>query len=86
MDTDNMDTSSSVLGKRERSLSDSHVVDTPTQLGVGERSRGEAQATTLVVDLAAAKAHAQWWPSDLKPHVTALYHQMVAGSDEAVSL
>ena len=80
-----MDTSCSVLGKRERSLSDSHVVGTPTQLGVGKRSRGEAQATTLVVDLAAAKEHAQWWSSHLKPQLTALNHQMVAGSDEAVS-
>ena len=59
LQTDNMDTSYSVLGKRERPLSDSHIAEMPTQLSVGERSRGEALATTLVVDSAAAKEHAQ---------------------------
>ena len=54
-------------------------------MGVGKRSRGEAQATALAVDLAGAKEHAQWWPSDLKPQMAARNHQMVAGSDEAVS-
>ena len=80
-----MDTSSSILGKREKSLSDSHIAETSTQLGVGKRSRGEAPATTLVVDLAVVKEHAQWWPSDLKPQMAALNRQMVAGCDEAVS-
>ena len=80
-----MDTSYSVLGKRERPRSVSHVMDTPTQSGVGKRARGDAPATTLAVDLAAVKEHAQWWASDLKPQMAALSHQMVAGSDEAVS-
>ena len=80
-----MDTSCSVLGKRERTLSDSHVVGNPAQLGVGKRSRGEAQSTTLAVDLAVVQEHAQWWRSALKPQLNALNHQMAAGSDEAAS-
>ena len=86
LQTDNMDTSYRVLGERGRSRSVSHIMDAPTQLGVGRRARGEAPATTLAVDLAVAKEHAQWWASDLKPQMTALTHQMVAGSDEAVSV
>ena len=55
LQTDNMDTSYSVLGKRERSRSVSHILDTPTQLGVGKRARGDATAIALAV-----KEHAHW--------------------------
>ena len=81
----NMDTSFSVLGERARSRSVSHILGTPTQLSVGKRARGEPAASSMAVDLAVVSAHAQWWSSDLKPQLTALSHQMVEGSDEAVN-
>ena len=58
---------------------------TPTQLGGGKRARGEPAATNIAADLAVVNVRAQWWSSDLKPQMAALPHQMVEGSDEAVS-
>ena len=85
MQSGDMDTSFSALGKRARSRDVSHILETPTQLSVGKRARGEPAASSMAVDLAVVRTHAQWWPSDLKPQMAALSHQMVAGSDEAVS-
>ena len=80
-----MDTSFSVLGKRERSLVESNVVEDSLQCEAGKRSRGDAQVTTLAVDLAVVNEHAQWWSSDLKPRFSLRTNQLAAGSDEAVS-
>ena len=65
--TDKMDTSCSVLGKRERTLSDPAVLALPAQDGTGKRSRGDAGASHVMVDLAVLDKHAQWWSSELKP-------------------
>ena len=81
----NMDTSFSALGKIARSRSVSQILDIPTQLSVGKRVRGEQTATNMAVDLAVVNTHAQWWSSDLKPQMTALSHQMIEGNDEAAS-
>ena len=83
--TDKMDTSCSVLGKRERALSDPAVSALPTQGGDGKRSRGDAGASHVMVDLAVLKEHAQWWSSELKPHFSLLNHSLVDGSDNAIS-
>ena len=62
----NMDTSFSALGKRARSRSVSHILETPTKLSVGKRARGEPVATNMAVDLAVVNTHAQRRSSDLK--------------------
>merc|ERR550534_253861 len=85
MQSGNMDTTFSVLGKRDRSRPVSHISDPPNQVGDGKRVRGEPAASSMEVDLAVVRTHAQWWSSELKPHMTALSHQMVEGSDEAVN-
>ena len=58
--TDKMYTSCSVLGKRERAPPDPLVSTLPTQSGAGKRSRGDAQASNIAVDLAVVREHAQW--------------------------
>merc|ERR550534_3291881 len=84
MQSGNMDTTFSVLGKRDRSRPVSHISDPPNQVGDGKRVRGEPAASGMEVDLAVVRTHAQWWSSELKNHMTALSHQMVEGSDGAV--
>ena len=59
--SDIMDTSFSVLGKRARSCSVSHILEIPTQVSVGKRVRGEPEASSLAV----VRTHAPWWSSDL---------------------
>ena len=83
--TDKMDTSCSVLGKRERALSDPAVLALPTQDGVGKRSRGDAGASHVMVDLAVLEKHTQWWSSELKPHFNLWSHSLVDGSENAIS-
>ena len=61
-----MDTSSSVLEKRGRSMAEPSNTENATQRAEGKRSRGDTPATTLAVDLAVAHAHPQWWTPDLK--------------------
>ena len=56
------------------------LLEPSTQLSVGKRVRGEPAASSMAVDLAVVRTHAQWWSSDLKPQLTALSHQMVEGS------
>ena len=51
----------------------------------GERSRGDAPATTTEVDLAVAPAHAQQWPPELKPKLEASPSAAVEGVDGAIS-
>ena len=80
-----MDTSFSVLGKRERSLGEGNVVEDPVQQDAGKRSRGDAQVTTVAADLAVVKEHAQWWSSDLKSCFNICTNHLAAGSNEAVS-
>ena len=43
----NMDTSFSALGKRARSRSVSHILETPTQVSVGKRVRVEPAASSM---------------------------------------
>ena len=50
-----------------------------------KRSRGDSPATTMEVDLAAAQAHAQWWPPELKPKLEANPSATVEGVDGATS-
>ena len=66
-----MDTSSSVLGKTDRSMAEPSNIETSTPRVGRKRPRGGAPATTLPADLAVARAHAQWWSPDLKPKIEA---------------
>ena len=80
-----MDTSSSVLGKRDRPKEESSAVE-PTQRQVeGKRPRGDVPAITMEVYLAVVQAHAQWWSPDLKPRMEASPSEAVEGVDGAIS-
>ena len=83
---DNEDTSFSVLGKRARSLSVSHILGNPTRVSAGKRVRREPAASSMTADLDVVRKHAHWWSSDLKPQLAVLFHHMVEGSDEAVNV
>ena len=76
-----MDTSSSVLGKRDRSLVVPMSVGSSTEAVGGKCSRGETLATTMAVDLAVVHARAQWWPPDLKPKMRASPSATAEGAD-----
>ena len=54
-----MDTSSSVLGKRDRSMAAQSALEQNQRKEEGRHSRGDVPATTMEVDLAAAMAHAK---------------------------
>ena len=62
-----MDTSSSFSGKRDRSMVEQAAMEHNQQQVEGKRSRGDAPAITMEVDLAVAQAHAQWRSPELKP-------------------
>ena len=66
-----MDTSSSVLGKWDRSMVAPSNIENSTSGVEGKRSRGGGPATTLAADLAAVQSHTQWWYPDLKPKIEA---------------
>ena len=66
-----MDTSSSVLGKRDRPMAEPSNIDNSTSGVEGKRSRRNVPATTLAADLAVVQTHAQWWPPDLNPKIEA---------------
>ena len=80
-----MDTSSSVSGKRGRSMGEPSAVEQTQQWVEGKRSRGDVPAITMEVDLAVVQAHAQWWPPDLKPKMEASPSEAVEGVDGAIS-
>ena len=80
-----METSSSVLGKRDRSMEESSAAAPTPQQVEGKRPRGEAPAITMEVDLAVVQAHAQWWSPDLKPKMEASPSDAVEGVDGAIS-
>ena len=80
-----MDTSSSVLGKRDRSMGESSAEASTSRQEEGKRPRGEAPAITMEVDLAAAQVHAQWWSPDLKSKLEASPSDAVEGVDGAIS-
>ena len=63
------DTSPSVFSKRDRSMAEQSSLEQNQQRVGGKRSRGDAPATTMEVDPAAAQAHAQWWSPDRNPKV-----------------
>ena len=65
LNENDMDTSSSVLGKRGRSMAKLSNIENSTPRVKGERSRRGAPATTLTADLAAVQARAQWGSPDL---------------------
>ena len=54
-----MGTSSSVLGERNRSMAEPSNIGSSSQVVGGKRSRGDTPATALAADLAVAHAHAQ---------------------------
>ena len=55
-----MDTSSSVLGKRSRNIEKPLAIDTPEMGEDGNCTRGDALATALPVDIPVVQEHAQW--------------------------
>ena len=85
LDENAMDTSSSVLGKRGRSLAEPMNVECSTEVAEGKRSRGETPATTMAVGPAVVHAHAQWWSPDLKPRMEASPSAAAEGVDGAIS-
>ena len=80
-----MDTSSSVLGKRDRSIAEGSTTERTQQKVEGKRSRGDAPDTTMEVDPAVAPAHAQWWSPELKSKLEADPSAAVGGVDGAIS-
>ena len=78
-------TSSSVLGKRTRSMEESSAVAPTPQQAEGNRPRGETPAITMEVNLAVVQARAQWWSPDLKPEMEASPSDAVGGFDGATS-
>ena len=56
---DDMDTSSSVLRRRDRSMVGQSNIENPTLRAEGNRSRGDVPAATLAAGLAAIHTHAQ---------------------------
>ena len=55
-----MDTSSSVLRKRGRSMAQSSNIGNSTMGVEGKRSLGDAPATAMAAEMAVVQAHAQW--------------------------
>ena len=80
-----MDTSSSVLGKRGRSMGEPSAVEHAQQQVEGKRSRGDVPAITTEADLAVVQANAPWWPPALKPEMEAGPLEAVEGVDGAIS-
>ena len=71
-----IDTSTSVLGKRTRTLGGTMEIRTAVARNDEKRPRSEALELKLAGFLEAAKEHAQWWNPELRPHVEA--HQSSA--------
>ena len=80
-----MDTSSSVLGKRARSMEEQSALEQNQQKVEGKRSRGDVPATAMEVDLAVAQAHAQWWPWEHQPKLEVNPSAAAEGVDGAIS-
>ena len=80
-----MDTSPSVLGKRDRSVEKLSAEEPTRQQVEGKRPRGDAPAITMEVDLAVTQAHAQWWSLDLKSKIEASPSDAAEGVDGAIS-
>ena len=80
-----MDTSSSALGKRDRSMAEPSNIETPRQEAEGKLSRGSAPASKLAVDLAVAQAHAQLGSPDLRSKIEVSQPSVVEGVDGAIS-
>ena len=75
-----MDTSSSVLGKRTRHIQEPLAIES-----TGMGNNGKRLEIALVVDTSVVKEHAQWRNPDLKPQVEALQSSVVEGVDGAAS-
>ena len=86
LDENAIDTSSSALGKRGRSLVEPMNVKCSTRVMEGIRSRWETPATTTAAGPAVAHAHAQWWSPDLEPKMEASPSATAGGVDGAISL
>ena len=80
-----MDTSSSVLGERDRSMAGQSALGQNQQKVRGKRSRGDVPAATMEVDMAGVQAHAQCWPPELKPKLEVNPSAAVEGVDGAIS-
>ena len=80
-----MDTSPSVLGKRDRSTAGPTNIESSSQVAEGKRSRGDAAATTLALDLAVAHAQPQWRSPDLESKMEASPSTVAEGVDGAIS-
>ena len=80
-----MDTSPSALGRRDRSAAEPTNIDGSTRAAEETRSRGDTPATTMAGYLAVVHAHAQWWPPDLKLKMEASPSATVGGVDGAIS-
>ena len=80
-----MDTSSSGLGKRDRSVAEHSALEQNQQKVEGKRPRGDVPATTMEVDLAVAHAHAQRWSPELKPKLEVNLSAAAEGVDGVIS-
>ena len=80
-----MDTSSSVSGKRTRNM-DEPLASEPTEMGInGKRQRWHAPETALAADMSVVQEHAQWRNPALKPQVEAPQSSVAEGVDGAIS-
>ena len=86
LDENAMGTSSSVLGRRDRSSVEPLNTEGSAEVAEGKRSRGETPATTMAVGPAVVHAHAQWWSPDLKPRMEASPSAAAEGVDGAISV
>ena len=84
---EDLDTSSSASGKRDRSTAERtwRCEANPTSRAEGKCPRGDVQATTSAAYLAVVHTHAQWWSPDLKPKIAANKPSVVEGVDGAIS-
>ena len=83
--TNDMDTSSSLSGKRARNTEDPLASEAPETGKNGKRPRGDALVAALAVDVSVAQAHAHWRNPARKPQVGAFQSPVVGGVDGAFS-
>ena len=61
------------------------TIEQSTVKGEGKRSRWDAPATPMEVDMAVVQTHAQWWHPVLKPKFGAYQSSFVEGIGGAIS-
>ena len=80
-----MDTSTPVLGKRNRTIGATMDTDAAAGGHSEKRPRSEAPEIAVAIDSEVVREHAQWWNPELNPHVEAHNSTVMEGVDGAAS-